>query len=544
MSRVIHYEDLALAIEPDGQESYQVHALSSPYGLTAAPFALPFCRQELEGLIEGVASSLVQCWGAESLPRTKDPALAQRQRQAVQNLHEAGGRLFRALFHENIREIYLLSKGRSESTPDRGLRIRLVLPIDSPDSALLQTLPWELLYCEQTDDFLARSVLTPIVRQLVIPWASSSFSRTAEDHVRILIAMSAPEGTSQLDEEEERARILQAWGQREGADIEVLPAATLVGLREALRSERYDVVHFIGHGKVDAATAEGYLLFETANHEPHYVSGRLLAEALRESREIRLVFLNSCRSGQLGYRPGENPLLGVAAALVRRGMPAVLAMQFPISDLAAKVFSEAVYRSLARGSSLEAAVGDGKFAIHQTGTISWEWLTPVLFTALSRAQIFEPLCAPPQGSGSRFEEVLLKVGSLLGAGTHGQARQLVESCLEKGHDAADLHYYRALAFLGNRRPRSLPVMEFRQVEASAARAVELKDRAAHHMCLLAFLFKDFYIENYLRAPAPGYDELLRLAAASPRRPDRLEELARLAPGTRVVVDLVTGGKEA
>ena len=50
------------------------------------------------------------------------------------------------------------------------------------------------------------------------------------------------------------------------------------------------------------------------------------------------------------------------------------------------------------------------------------------------------------------------------------------------------------------------------------------------------------MENYLKAPAPGCDELLRQAAAAPRQPARMEELARLAPGAKAVVDLVVGEK--
>jgi hypothetical protein len=539
MPRVIHYEDLALSIRPDGEESYQVHALDTPYGLTVAPFALPFCRRELEMLIEDAAEGVSGCHGSGGLSGARDVNPVPRLRATEQDLQETGARLFRALFHEAVREIYLLSKGRSESTPDRGLRIRLVLPVDTPDSALLQSLPWELLYCEHTDDFLARNVLTPVVRQLVIPWASSSFQSAVGERIRILIVVASPRGSDSLDEAAERARILEAWCRREGVEVEVLLKATLIALRERLRSEHYHVIHFIGHGRFDAEAGAGYLLFETPDRGPHLVSGRLLAEALRESGELRFVFLNACNSGELGYRPTHNPLLGAAAALVRRGVPAVLAMQFPISDEAAKVFSEAVYRSLARGSSMEAAVGDGRFAIHQANPESWEWITPVLFTALSGSQIFQPLCSPTQESTSQWEEAVSTLGGLLAAGSHERARQLIEACLEKGLDSADLHYYRALALLAGRRPGSLKPGEIKAVEASATHAAQCDDYAAHHLCLLAFLYEDFYMDNYLVVPAPGYEELLRRAAASPMQPARLDELSRLVPGAKAVVAFVT-----
>ncbi|HEX5719947.1 MAG TPA: CHAT domain-containing protein [Thermoanaerobaculia bacterium] len=523
MAREIHYEDLALAIEPEGEETFRVRAINTPYGLTSAPFSLPFRRSDLEALIEESGVAVLDGRPGSDISR---------------NLVKTGGRLFRALFHEAVREVYLLCKGRSESTPDHGLRIRLVLPIDTPDSALLQALPWELLYCEQTDDYLARSELTPVVRQLVIPWASSAFAGSPPERLRILIAVASPHGAEPLEDVDERVRIFNAWCKQEQVEVELLLNATLNGLREELRSRHYQVLHFIGHGNFDAETGAGALLFETPERRPHRVSGKLLAEALKGSRELRLVFLNACETGLLAWRPGQNPLLGTAAALVQRGVPAVIANQFPISDSAARVFSEAVYRSLARGSSLEAAVGDGRFAIHQEDTDSWEWVTPTLFTALSGADVFKPLCAPPRKRTPSPGEALSQAGRLLTEGTYEAVREKVESARAAGAESADLHYYLALALLRGRRPRSLKLEEIRPIVDTAARSLSLPDCAAHHSCLLAFLYKDFYLENYLVPPEPGYDALVTKAAALPLNPERLNELIRLVPWAKTVVDAV------
>jgi hypothetical protein len=539
MTRVIRYEDLVLAIEPDQGESYRVRALSSPYGLTAAPFALSFCRKDLEAMIQRVGDRILLAGAAEHGP-PRHLTVPKLSSELNLDLHETGARLFRALFHETIGEIYLLSRGRAESLPDRGLRIRLVLPSDSDGSALLQALPWELLYCEKTSDFLARSVLTPVVRQLVIPQVSAPFPPTTADRVRILIAVSTPFGVHPLDEVDERARILEAWCRQQGAEVELLRQATISGLYEALRSKHYQVVHFIAHGTFDTLTGVGSLLLENAEHEVHMVSGNALAETLRASRELRLVFLNSCKSASLGYRHGQDPLLGVASALVRRGVPAVLAMQFPISDVAARTFSEAVYRSLACGSSLEAAVGDGRLALHQADSDSWEWVTPALLTALSGAEVFQPLCSAVEDRTRPKEEAVSRVVKLLVARSYESARQVVESCLEDEPERADLHYYRALALLGGRRPRFLKGEEVRQIEASARRVLDLPDCAAHHLCLLAFLYKDFYLDNHLVPPPPGYEALLGRAAAAPSQTTNLTELARLVPGTGGVLNLVAG----
>ena len=66
------------------------------------------------------------------------------------------------------------------------------------------------------------------------------------------------------------------------------------------------------------------------------------------------------------------------AALVRSGIPAVVAMQFPISDQAAIEFSRRFYASLAGGLSIERALTNARVAMYDER--NFEWGIPVLFT--------------------------------------------------------------------------------------------------------------------------------------------------------------------
>jgi hypothetical protein len=539
MARLISYEDLALAIEADRGGGYRVNTLNSPYGLASAPFSFPFSHGDVKAMVHEFEGVLLRSLDAGSAPVARHMAVEEPgpARGAEWSPRETGARLFQALFQGAVRDAYLLSRGRTETLPDHGLRVRIVLPADTEDAGLLHALPWELLYCEQTNDFLARNVLTPVVRQLAISGVSSAF-REIDSRIRILIVAASPRGVPALDEATERARILEAWCRQTKAEVKLLPRATLSDLYAALRSDRYHVVHFIGHGNFDIDAGVGSLVMETAEHEPHFVPSSVLADTLRASRELRLVFLNSCESAQVGPRRGQDPLLGMAAALVRRGVPAVIAMQFSISDVAAKTFSEAVYRSLVRGSSLEAAVADGRLALYQEKPESWEWMTPTLFTTLSEASVFLPLCSAAEDRTTIQEEAVARSATLLSSKSYDRARQAIESCLDQGADQADLHYYLALALLRDRRPRFLSVEQFRPIEASARRVLDLADCAAHHLCFLAFLQRDFYLENYLLPPEPSDEDLLQRAAAVPSDPARLAELVRLVPWAGAVVDLV------
>ncbi|MEO1085994.1 MAG: CHAT domain-containing protein, partial [Acidobacteriota bacterium] len=83
------------------------------------------------------------------------------------------------------------------------------------------------------------------------------------------------------------------------------------------------------------------------------------------------------------------PFAGVASALVLGGLPAVLAMQIPISDQAAIAFSRDFYAELAAGTTLDEALVEGRQAIENTDSNSVEWGTPVLFLRVKDGNVFD-----------------------------------------------------------------------------------------------------------------------------------------------------------
>jgi CHAT domain-containing protein len=100
------------------------------------------------------------------------------------------------------------------------------------------------------------------------------------------------------------------------------------------------VIHFLGHGGFDEATHEGHLFFEDEYRHSVGVEADRFATLLASRDSIRLVVLNACEGGRVA---ADQPFGGVAH-LVRRQLPAVIAMQFPISDRAAVAFSASLPR--------------------------------------------------------------------------------------------------------------------------------------------------------------------------------------------------------
>ena len=100
---------------------------------------------------------------------------------------------------------------------------------------------------------------------------------------------------------------------------------------------------------------------------------------------LRLVVLNSCEGARTTL---TDPYAGVATTLVQLGVPAVVAMQFEISDRAAIVFAEELYANLiGRRDPIDASVAEARKAIY-SDVDRVEWATPVLFVRDPEVQLF------------------------------------------------------------------------------------------------------------------------------------------------------------
>jgi tetratricopeptide (TPR) repeat protein len=72
------------------------------------------------------------------------------------------------------------------------------------------------------------------------------------------------------------------------------------------------------------------------------------------------------------------------------GVPAVVAMSGPVSDLAAVAFSRTFYQRLAAGDAIEEAVTEGRLAIQRAEPVDGAWATPTLFLRSSDGMLFAP----------------------------------------------------------------------------------------------------------------------------------------------------------
>ncbi|WP_448618700.1 CHAT domain-containing protein [Geodermatophilus sp. URMC 65] len=379
------YLDFDVLVEPASATSYHARVLHSPVGETRpVPVTIPFSDLELENFLLRIGRPRRYLVRSEDEPE----AIAVR---------DFGARLFDAVFHDQVHSALAASLDHAEGR-DAGLRVRLRLT----DSPQLADLPWEYLYDTDARRFLALSEWTPLVRYLDLPGRIRPLS--VHPPLRILVVVASPTDLPPLDVDAEWTRLQEALRdlQHDGrVRLERSPNGTMTELQRQLRRGEHHVFHYIGHGRYSSEFGDGQLAMEGRTGRAQPISGSDLGALLHDHRTLRLALLNSCE----GARGGRtDPYSGTAQSLIYQGIPAVVAMQFEITDRAAIVFTRGFYEAVADGYPLDAAMAEARKAIRlQPNQV--EWGTPVLYLRAPDGRIFDvapssqtAAGAPPTGT--------------------------------------------------------------------------------------------------------------------------------------------------
>ena len=147
----------------------------------------------------------------------------------------------------------------------------------------------------------------------------------------------------------------------------------------------WHVLHFIGHGGFNSVAGEGVLVLAGEAGRSLALPASDLALLVEKHQSLRLVVLNACDTAQAS---ALDAFSSVAGALLRRGIPSVLAMQFPITDPAAVEFSRTFYEGLADRLPVDTAVTEARHAVRITLPGTLEWGTPVLYLRSADGGIF------------------------------------------------------------------------------------------------------------------------------------------------------------
>jgi hypothetical protein len=353
-------------IEVDGGNGhYRVH-VRSPAGENTADLAVE-PGELLPDLRALEATVLASAPPFHTVPAPSDPGSPQT----------IGAALFRAVLSGQAGALFLASRHEIEQREEQ-LRLVLRLP---PDLAVL---PWELLFDEERREFLCRR--NTLVRYVDVPEPVRPLQ--VQPPLQVLCMAALPGDLAHLDAaaEIQNLRDLLAPLIRQGlVNLEVVRGETWQDLQAALYRGCH-VFHFIGHGGFDAERGEGRIAFADPDGLARPVPAAVLAELLSiAALKPRLVVLSTCQSAA---GVGTDVFSSTAATLVRR-TPAVVAMQFAITDAAAKAFSAAFYEALIHNRGVDEAVRSGRIALTGWHTDTLEWCTPVLYMRSRDTHLFQ-----------------------------------------------------------------------------------------------------------------------------------------------------------
>ena len=359
---MIEYRTLNVRVEHLREHTYEA-IVHGPGGDGRVQFEIP---ADMPGL-DAVAMAVSRPRSARRRIENDETALAR----------EFGARLFDLVFQGTARDVMRMSLAEARNDE---LGLRLMLELEGAPK--LRDVPWELLW--DRPKFVSTSVYTPIVRYVDLPVRPRPLE--VKPPLRVLGMVSSPGDVRALDTASERALLDDACGALDEQNllaIDWVEQATLRGLLERLDSGNYHVFHFIGHGDFDEAAADGVLLFEGPAGRSHRVTGTELGTILSDHHSLRLAVINACEGARIADDWG-----GIAGSLMQYGLPAVIAMQYEISDEAALSFARGFYGSVARNHPVDEALGDARRGMFADG-YGLEWATPAMFTSVTDCRLFD-----------------------------------------------------------------------------------------------------------------------------------------------------------
>lgn len=326
---------------------------------------------------------------SEAVTVTLKPDLRKRIRRLekgdlnLQEMIAVGEELGDALLPSRVRPLYRDS--RAALAENEGLRIRLML-----DAYELADIPWEFCYVLDNDTpldqkdyrgFLALDIGVSILRDPILEQRRLELKPVADQRLRMVVLLSNPQGTDELNLEKERQNIVEAVAGLQDLDVHYCPQGTVAHLLKAMIDGAH-IFHYAGHGNFElqpgVKTGQGSLALTDVDGKEKQLLAEDLALTLSQ-KGVRLAVLGACKTGRVDQ---INAWTGIAPALTRAGIPAVIGMQFSIEDHNAVLFSQSLYQGLAAGKSIDEAVSEGRRSVKvHAGSqyVELDWGAPVLY---------------------------------------------------------------------------------------------------------------------------------------------------------------------
>jgi pimeloyl-ACP methyl ester carboxylesterase len=243
----------------------------------------------------------------------------------------------------------------------------IVVVHDAPNARV----PWETLTIENwtaaVEGGLSRRYLADH-----LPVATWLEQRRVAPSLRLLLVANPLGDLDGAEEEADRIAKLA------GTSIEVTPlrqkAASKAAILAALRTGKFDCIHYAGHAFFDP---QGPSRSGLVCAGQQILTG---ADLVGISNLPCFIFFNACEAGRVRGRPGRSPKpasqqvtesYGVAEALMRGGIANYMSTYWPVGDQAAETFATTFYKDVLEGNAIGAAMLAGRQAVLKLGARDW-----------------------------------------------------------------------------------------------------------------------------------------------------------------------------
>ncbi|MDC0833189.1 heterocyst differentiation protein [Geitlerinema sp. FC II] len=368
-------QEFQISVTPVGVDEYLVRTERVAPGV---PLAEEQAVWQVDGWI-GRARDLMSD-PLSGLLQGKSPTPLDRDRPDLVTL---GQQLYNALFQGSLRDSWMMAQGIAQNRQEP-LRLRLGLK-----GTRLPSLPWEVLH----DGDYPLATGTSVLFSRYLPGTNGKELRSAlgnaaitpqlppDRPLRILMAVAAPSDRDKLqltreaeDLQTELKRLSDTGQSPLQTEVEILEQPSRSQLTQALEHGHYQILHYAGHSNSGESGGSVYLVNPNTG-VTETLSGDDLA-GLLANNGIQMVLFNSCRGAHV-RATGERNL---ASALVKRGIPAVLAMAERIPDEVALTLTRLFYRNLMRGCPIDLSVSRARQGlISAYGSNQLYWALPIFY---------------------------------------------------------------------------------------------------------------------------------------------------------------------
>ncbi|NEN95292.1 MAG: CHAT domain-containing protein [Moorea sp. SIO3I7] len=322
----------------------------------------------LQGRAAGVDGSLAM------------PSWGEPYSQSSLNLVALGQELYNALFKGSLRDSWMMAQAIAQNQRSV-LRLRLGLK-----GTELPRLPWEVLHAGDrplatgTDVAFSRYQMTKgLIRPVPKPLSPPN------QPLKILMVIAGPSDQESLELLQEASHLKEELRHLSpngppAIHLTILEQPGREQLTQALEQGKYQVFHYAGHSNLGESGGDVYLVSKKTGLT-ETVRGDDLA-GLLVNNGVQLAVFNSCRGAHTAVSDSQENGndQNLAQALVKRGIPGVLAMAERIPDEVALTLTRLLYRNINQGYPIDLSLSRARQGlISAYGSNQLYWALPVLY---------------------------------------------------------------------------------------------------------------------------------------------------------------------